>query len=169
MGLFSRFSKKTNKEDSFTCFICKQKSPSSQKSGNIGTQIACMNCAQKFMALVLLKTIKKERELNVRELGTFERLMNSKSQDDPNTIDREDRKLYESQFEKLGIEAPNGPRHDSDPEDAILYNFFKLNNERYPVFAFNCQKCKQEVIIEGTNAVPIGIELVIYLGLKQSQ
>ena len=115
------------------------------------------------MALILLVNISKERELNVRELGSYERSWNAKSKDDPNMYDREDRISYQNYCKKVGVKPPNGPRHESDPDDAILYNSFELNNERIPVIAFNCGVCKEEVIIKGTKQVPEGIgELVKY-------
>ena len=99
MGLFSRFSKKKNKEESFTCFICDKILPVSQKNGSTGDHVACKKCSNKFMALILLVNISKERELNVRELGKFERLWNAKGTDDPKASGREDRMIYKKYLE----------------------------------------------------------------------
>jgi len=163
MGLFSKFSGKKNKEETFTCFICKREVPSSKKSGFIGTNIACKDCGSKFMALSFLQILMNEKkEPTIKDLGYCERLWNAKNNDDPKIMDREGRKLYERQFEKLGIKAQEKVRPDSDPENAVVYNSLELNNERNPVVKFNCQNCGQEVIIEGTNPVPIDMHLLVY-------
>ena len=168
MGLLSVFSKIFNREEKFKCFICHNILPISQKNGKIlgggrnEAQVACKKCLNKFFAISLLVAISEERELNIRELGTYERNWNAKSEDDPNMFDRKARIDYENYLKKIGVvKTPNGPRHESDPDDAILYNSFELNNERVPVIVFNCGVCKEEVVIKGEKQLSQGTSKLV--------